>query len=673
MDAIAARLEQQQGLIRKLPVKDEEKAEVAVKPLDDAVKGIFDWIISNDEVKKIKTSTESFLLEQSQDTLRDSVADAFSEAAKSLRSLSERLGTVIAVIEHQSDSEKEVREQLARDSFWGEDDFDRILKSKVGDVRYDGGILAETEIKPVLADADKAIEDEVRRTIESGSESLRSVLAEFRANVAGWLDSGTGSQAGAGDRQRLDSIVSKAVRAMASKVELSNAFYRDNFSLQAVVGQHLRAWGGKWAALKGAPETLEKLEKAFRLLFGSAMPAQIKEADFTTHEATADHLEERAQAVRQLCMEMAKNLGHRCDVLVTQRSQSRQAIDRATVVLPSGAMFNKQFADECRQAGVASGLFRNPAAFTVVATNDGEAAGTGNPFSMFGYAQEDFDLGQIGDDAPLEQISSLTRQYLGDPEVLAWLVACEDPEGSSVFEDDNNKLAHAEDCFGLGYSFPFLVRNERMRKSRWRPWAREVDKQIQAREEARRDTELFAIDALLFALLDESPDDATGVTKANASMQPPWDMPLMAMPLPGSDFDAVWSFKRQAFREAHGTISATAPAFNAGDSYPGILAVLENLGHRTNGVVNAIAVEAAMYFGKMLPSQSSRLTPDNVVMRLFEHLQDRLLALQKDIEGPPDMTSRSKEKLDVLLERCRRLMTLSCAALADHFARQRGS
>lgn len=665
LNRIADKLESGAEEVARLRVAD-TVTDVAAKTLlleqvDAATRGIFDWVITDPEASKIKTATETFLKAQSLDTLRDTVATLFKDAAQALRTLASRYQGVIDAIEAVGVEKGVELGQLARDSFWGEDDHDLVVAPGTGQLRFSRNILDETQLKPVLEDAESAIGEAVKRRLAGASEDVRAALAEIRAKVSEWLASSTSNP------EKLKTLLRRGLRTLGDRMELGEQFYREHFTLAKVVRQHLLDWNRLFLKYRNADEKQQRIREAFQSLFGAPLPDLI-ESELDGNE---DDVE---KTVEEVCLGMAAQIGHRCDVLMTQKTDQPHAIDRAIVVLPADPLFADSFAKKCLESARKTGLFRDGKSLAIISTYDPNGESVANPFSMLGYAAEEFIVGKIGNDEELERVTSLTSQFQNnDPRVLAWLEACEDANGMSVFEDDEKKLTYAGNCFGLGFSFPFFVRNERMRTCRWRPWARDLEKKLRGDEDAKRQANLLVTDAILFALLDEPSDDDTGITKANAGMEPVWKMPLLVMPAAPCPFDAPWAFKRQAFRESRGTISATAPAFNDGDPYPGILALLEVFRKRSNGIVDTIAAEAVIYLKDKLPSCSSMLTPDKVTQRLFEELHERLSTLSRGLQGPADMVDRSSKEMALLIERCRELQQRSCADLASIFTRRPGT
>ena len=655
---IKAWLEKEATRVGNLAADSEQEPAGALKAYEKAVAGIFNSSITPQERDDIRREINEHYLAQTRDTMRDEIQAVLTNAARDVGALADRIDSVIAIITEQNrDEEKELSER-ARETFWGEEDFERVIASGTGDVAYSTSILAETEIKPVITFARKALEEKVDAAIRECDNSprrdgrgLKGALDDVRRHASTILRrpaSGTDGEDGSSAALR------KSISEIGKQIELDQDFYRKHFSFTAVVRQHLVAWHRKWHELAYAPVTRGKVEREFQMLFGTKLPAAIKDAGFASVPGDID------KAVRAVCMQMAVQIGHRCDVLATQLADDSYAIDRAAVVLPADAVFGDEFKKECeKEANSGDRLFKDNG-FTVITTFDEKGDTVGDPYSMLGYASEDFNLGPIDDDRPLERIKSLTRQYEGNPDILAWLEACEDPEGSSVFVDGSSSLKEADKCFGLGYSFPFMVQEERMRRCRWRPWAR----QSEARRE--RDKE-FVGDALLFALLEPSRTDSKAPEASLA-----WRMPLISLPAT-PHYNAEWSLTRPAYQQTAGEEApqATHSSTPEGLSFHGILDVLKSLKDRSKGYVEAIAGEAAIYFGRILPEADTKLTPDVVTKRLFDGLQDRLKSFAAEMSGDEeDMKERSRKELAKLALRCGELRNKTCAELADHFARR---
>lgn len=655
---IRAWLEEEAERIGKLPADSDQNQ--GLETYDKAVSGYVASTITQEEWDAIRRDVWEGSLAQIRDTMREAIKTLLKNAANELGTLVHRIDTVIKTITEQNQKEKKELAERARETFWGDEDFERIIASGAGEVAYSTSILAETEIKPVITVTRKSLEDKVDAAIQECDKSprrdgrgLKGALEDVRRHATAILRRPVFGTDGA---DGLSAALKKSISEIGKQIELGQDFYRGHFSFTGVVRQHLVAWHHKWHELAHAPVTRAKIEREFQMLFGTKLPDAIRDEGFAS---TPGDIE---KAVRAVCLQMAVQIGHRCDVLATQLADDSYAIDRAAVVLPADAVFGEEFKKECeKEANSGDRLFKDNG-FTVITTFDESGDTVGDPYSMLGYASEDFNLGPIDDDRPLERIKSLTRQYEGNPDILAWLEACEDPEGSSVFVDGSSSLKEADKCFGLGYSFPFMVKEERMRRCRWRPWAR----QAEARRERERDKELVG-DALLFALLEPAKSDSP---PPEASLA--WSMPLVSLPaIP--HFNAAWALTRPAYRQTSGEQAPmpTHPSTPEGLSFDGILDVFKNLKDQTKGYVNAIAGEAAIYFGRILPEADTKLTPDIVTKRLFDGLQERLKTFAADMSGDQeDMKERSRKELAKLILRCGELRGMTCAELADHFARR---
>ena len=652
-------LEKEKKTIGDRKAESVQSPDAALKAYDESMSGLlsrlFSSSISPEKAEEIRHEMKTHYRKQCLDTMRDAVVAIFAEAADHVTQLEGRIDTVIGIFHEQSEKEDRELKQLSRETFWGEDDFARIIASGAGDVAYNTSILAETEIRPVAGNTDASLESRVDKALDEADKSnrrdgrgLEGALDEVRRRASAILRRSASGAAG-GDGLRV--ALRKSIAEIGRQIELGQDFYRDNFSFSRVVRQHLLAWHRKWRELEHAPVTQGKLDRAFQMLFGTRMPAIVKEAGFASlPDGDVD------KAVEDVCLQMAVQIGHRCDVLATQLSGDSYAIDRAAVILPAEPAFGEQFANDCQDRAMkGNGLFKANG-LTVIPTFDDKGETIGDPFSMLGYASEDFNLGPIDDDRPLERVKSLTRQYEGNPEILAWLEACEDPAGGSVFVDGSSELKEADKCFGLGFSFPFMVRNERMRKCRWRPWARQA-------EAKREDAKKFADDALLFALLEAAPSDA------EASLD--WKMPLLVAPGTAS-VHADWTVARPAYRDVPGESvpKANHPDIPAGRSFKGILDVLKSLGTDAKVWIDVIAAEAAIYFGRILPDADTRLIPDRATKRLFDGLQSRLKTISAALPDADDMTAPSRKELDRLIARCETLRAMSCDELARHFGRR---
>lgn len=136
-----------------------------------------------------------------------------------------------------------------------------------------------------------------------------------------------------------------------------------------------------------------------------------------------------------------------------------------------------------------------PTGYTVSCTADKErpkkAAGGENcynPYAMIAYTHEGINRKTMDAPAVLSSILSLDY-WKQSPEVRQWLNWCESVDGESVFSKlDSNK--------GLGYVDPVFVREEQLSECRWRPW--------KPRDDLKELEKYKTLDALLYAVLEPS-------------------------------------------------------------------------------------------------------------------------------------------------------------------------
>jgi hypothetical protein len=162
-------------------------------------------------------------------------------------------------------------------------------------------------------------------------------------------------------------------------------------------------------------------------------------------------------------------------------------------------------------------------------------------------------FGNLHDDKPFANVSSMDY-WRGDPEIKRWLEAAECPRGASMFEGRMH-------VYGLGYADPRLVKDERYRSKRWRPWAETTS----ASEAAAQ----LKTDAMLYALLGNvggkmSADDQAACDSAKAAVAEidnNWTMPLVVRT------KREFAFGRLPLHEqVAGSVSENSDHWRAGDS-----------------------------------------------------------------------------------------------------------
>lgn len=644
-------------------------------------------------VDSINPSEAKSLIARLKAALRSCAAPIIAECLhKEFQAASDHLITIATRIEKASQTLSRVAlgsvpgaggrgdfSAFERDKFWTPRDFERVRTGSAKTVVYKSAILGETEIKPILEDVQSTLAalvgDKLRRA-EGALDAVRPLLMEHAFPRGG-------STGGSPDSQ-LERRLGDEIRKAADRIDIGLDSFRAGFSFRKVVAQHLRAWRAQWYHHEQAPMIRENLKREFLLLFGARLE------DFVNVSTEAEGAEKLAEgdlalddhaiddaAVNRLCMQMATQVGHRCDVLVIQQAEESHAIDRATVILPAEKEFSIEYAADCEKYARGTGLFKEHGFRVLSTTNEHDGSHVGDVFTMLGYASEDFKLGAIGDDAPLELVSSLTRQYQESPDVLAWLAACEDADGASVFAGSGSPLWQADKSFGLGYSFPFWVTDERMRKCRWRPWARKLEQKAMADAAAEReaDAKEFVTDALLYALL-RLPDDGE-LKAANlrfpSEMTKPgdddmWALGIVKEPSPTGNHLAKWTVKRSPYRELQGK-RAEWPCFSQTE-FEGVLSLKEAFEDASRECVVAVAGEATLFFDRILPARKTLHSPDAGCAEMFSDLGERLRALKSAIQGKGETQVRVGDAIEGMAARCDRLKRMKCAELARHFGRR---
>lgn len=649
------------------------QGESPLAKLQQARTGFFASGVTDAESDAILRSVEPWVLGSSNRAIREALKSILAGAVDELKRyalavsrVTNRLGQVAA---EMHESTRRLRENF----FWGKHDFDLILEE--GQSAFDQEMLSTQTLKAVGEDKD--LVDEFRRVMrEAAPAGFTEMQGKFFDLLGQWID-GKAASSDPGLDRRLPDIVAETLRDMADQFVLSDQFVERNFGFFVTVKRLLREWGNKMVERQGSPQDRAKLASVFRNQFG----IEYRKSNMLKGEADSPKVLEDAELhdfTKEVCKSMAVRLGGRCDPLFQQRFDEgeRPTYDSVLVVFPAEEQFDKQFAKGVDELAGQNPQFMGAGNFQAVVTFGN--LDTGNPYTMFAYATQQFEDWRR--DAGMARIASL--EYYKTPTVLNWLRACEDPHGASVFVDGKELqrfgIHSHRDIYGLGYISPLFVRNETLRELRWSPWDESKKRSANKRNER--------IDLLAYALLAPPQNAPEGSPAAAARHfnevvhRAGWRMPLLAWqdspgsdtaPNPGSDTAPKWYYVRQAFRKTT-EVTATEsreenhPAFKSGHGHPSIRRCLDEL-LENHAIAQAIAGEAEMFMSEVLCRSDfeDEFRPEDDIKVTFGHLRDRLETAKTKQAGPA--AEKMVKLIEELLARVKELRNLTPEQLKEHY------
>lgn len=181
--------------------------------------------------------------------------------------------------------------------------------------------------------------------------------------------------------------------------------------------------------------------------------------------------------------------------------------------------------------------------------HEGNSNGGVTPFHIVAFASQSVQSadGEGEEDGEHEFDKILGLSYYKDPDVEKWLRWAEKEDGKSIFHRGENNR-------GVGYISPIFVRNEGLRKIRWKPWM--------AADIGAEDDRNKVAQVLLYALLGNGfAADAPELKTLEERFK--WPMPLVAM---GGGKSEDFSFSRGPleWKRGRGTADNT-PSWKKGD------------------------------------------------------------------------------------------------------------
>ena len=652
-DKLAKRIQDLATQIRGVPQSADPTAPGSRSPKDEfasARKGVLSSGITPEEAQAITDTAWDWLRIRSMKAVQEALKPVLNQAADQLKSFAAALGEVVAALNSEADDVDKSLDASRKRLFWTREDYDAIL-DRPADSLFAPGLLAEHRLQPVADDA--ALGGELDRLMgDPGNGRFSAEHTQFLEGIKSWIRGASHSALAAERARELRRIVEQGVAKMAANLVVPRKFYVDQFGFFAVVRGNLRNWGEELAKRSGAEQVVTKLLTAFKVLFGCDYPRDKKDGvaiQFADGELT--------QFTEDVCRSMTIALGNRCDVLFQCRQDQsvEQKDDVVAVVLPAEERFNAEFKDRTEQEAIDRRLFSRPGSFSVYPTFR-QSAGS-NPFLMLAYAQANFPNWTAVDEKGLDTVSSLS--YFQDRDTIRWMEACETENGVSVFTYDSSILPAAQESFGLGFTSPVFVRNEKLRGLRWRPWSRQNEGLLTTRK-------TMALDALAFALLDEPPtDESVGLTAVNDKEH--WSMPLLNFRESAAPGELAFQFTRCAYRDDMGQRVANHPGFKAGDGYSSIAKAAQDL-EKDAKLADVIADEAVMYLDDVLPKYDEVLSADDTLTMLWQNLRRRLEKAKETASGP--QREAFKKLYDALIDRVQHLASLKYAGLKDHYKRR---
>jgi hypothetical protein len=608
------------------------------------------------ERKAILESIDPWLIRTCTGPISTRLRSILQSALNETDSLAKYLEAIEKKLAGVAKSEEKNAERMREVYFWGEGDFERVLDADTS--AFDKQVLSAQKLQPVTRD--KELRDKFEETIKKHSlMGFEEAKQHFVDAMKRWI----GNQAGkeSPELRKLTDIIDHHLGSMVDQFMLPADFYADTFGFFATVKQLMGEWGKKMQQRAASPQDLARLKQVFENQFGLPFP---ESSDKTPKELEDDDEKDLAE---RACRAMAIRLGGRTDPLFQQRFDEgeRPTYDSVGVVLPTEEIFDKDFAKDIDEEARLNPQFSASGQFKATPTFD--MLDAGNPYTMFAYATQQFEDWRR--ESGMARIASL--EYYKTPAVLAWLKACEDPAGASVFLDgevlkrDYGIPSH-KDIYGLGYISPLFLHDKTLREFRWSPWDQFK------RRSADKGNEV--LDLLAYALLDVPRNVSTKhfqyfvrvLDKAN------WQMPLLTWQASSSgDAPSLWVYKRPAVRHCTEVLrtkerDATHPAFPAGHTNVSIRKCLEEI-HENESVAAAIAGEATIFITEVLCNKdfADEFAADTDISLAFRYLGDRLKEARAQEAGPA--AERMQKVIDDLLRRVAVLETYSPEELRERY------
>lgn len=264
-------------------------------------------------------------------------------------------------------------------------------------------------------------------------------------------------------------------------IVLPRDFMMNHFHFGKVLEELARAWSRRLNRVRGNPDQLARLLDILKSFYG--VEAR-EEGDVWSLPAPHEFM---------VCM--AGSLAGTCRPYWRLRPGISPQQNLVMVFLPAAT------GSEAEAEARIKGYVRHECQVEVYA----EDREHHNPFVILAYATDGL-LNQPGLH-PLDTLESLAYWH-SDPAVRRWLSRCEDPQGSSVFSQEEGNR-------GVGFVDPVFVRDERFSGMRWRPWYRPED--VVDREASQ------ALDAMLYGLF--SPALPAAVAEKLTALG--WTLPLI--------------------------------------------------------------------------------------------------------------------------------------------------
>ena len=649
---IAKRLEND----RAMPDSSQDVVSPA-EELRRARTGFLKTSVSEEEADNVLASVERWVVLKSNRAIRKHLSELLYKAADQITALAAAYEDVTKRLKESAADHREATQRCKDNNFWNDKDFEQILEA--GKSAFDQGILSAQTLQAVADDESLQDQFESLMTKES-SVGFNEARGKFVAAIQHWID----EKSRAPDprlNRKLPDIIDENLRGMADQFMLPDDFYEDHFGFFKTVEGLVRSWGNKMIDRMGSPQDKQKLSSVFRNQFGIDYPESKgggpKELD----------QKELERFTFEVCRAMALRLGGRCDPLFQQRFDEgeRPTYDNVAVVLPTERNFDKLFAEEAEQEAKRYPQFAAAGQFSVVPTCG--TLGTGNPYTMFAYATQQFE--DWRNDSGMARIASL--EYYKTPAVLNWLRACEDPDGASVFLDSKELkrfgISSCRDIYGLGFISPLFVHDKTLKELRWSPWD-----ESKARSKDKRTERL---DLLAYALLKTPPTDCAKHFEAILK-KAEWPLPLLAW-RDGKPEDSTpaWHFTRRAIRKCTEVTAtkerdANHQAFAANHGYSSIRRCIDDL-LANDAIAAAIACEANIFMSEVLCNNdyADDFNADRDLQTAFRYLGDRLAEAKTKQDGPA--AEKMKKLIDELIGRVVELGTYSPEKLKEHFEKIR--
>ncbi len=545
------------------------------------------------------------------------------------------------------------------------------------------GVKATQLLQPVLELEGKNRKEEWLEKLHNAVANARFDEALRKAQGSVFEGAYTDAAAHSGARRtvELERSVEEHWNKLKENITVPLEFMRAEFSITSVLKDQYQEWIYQLDRAQSDEKAFENLRSSFE----EEMGFKPEKDDFGYKQMNGPDVLER----------VAMRIGQKCCAQYINSRSWKETPD-TLVFLPTDDALAKN------QDGVTKLVAKlnrraedngSPVKFHgELATDQDKIDARGNPFQILAVTFEGFQSNgesvvsydverKEGEIVPpdLDHVTSLNYwRDNSEREVQLLLDASELENGKSWFSPP------LESTIGIGYEIPAFVRDETLRKCRWRPWDMDKDRR---REAARRAKEYLIEDAMIYALIApgrafpdkisvggelRNRDIVTAGVKSRNGEFVHWELPLLTWDVSRSAKGIVdgvrFRFARKAFANNNEQWELSGVYVDPATSFESILEMYLQLKTEDGArILKAIHTEAAHYFKCVLDLERRAIEPEDVV-ELFREVKRRLEnELTMHMKDLPGFKTKLEPRIARLLERARSLENMTTEALYKHF------